>query len=81
MKTIRNTKTGEIKRLNDKEAHKAVTVQGYLGWSYVPKEMWKNEVRGPVGKKEQTKTNNTKNETDTTTRKTSNVKTKKTSSR
>ncbi len=80
MKTIRNTKTGEIKRLNDKEAHKIVTLQGYLGWSYVPKEMWKNEVRGPVGKKEQTK-NNTKNESNTTTTKTSNVKTKKTSSR
>jgi len=51
MKTIRNTKTGEIKRLNDKEAHKAVTLQSYLGWSYVSKEVWKNEVRGPVEKK------------------------------
>lgn len=81
MKTIRNTKTGEIKRLNDKEANKVVTLQGYLGWSYVPKEVWKNEVRGHVGKKEQNKTNNVKDENNTTTRKTSNLKTKKTNSR
>jgi hypothetical protein len=46
MKTIRNQKTGEIKRLNDKDAHKIVSQQGYLGWTYVPKDMWKTEVRG-----------------------------------
>ena len=46
MKTIRNQKTGEIKRLNDREAHRIVTKEGYLGWSYVPKNMWKTEVRG-----------------------------------
>lgn len=40
MKTIRNTKTGELKRLNDKEAEKLVR-QSYLGWSYVPKQAWK----------------------------------------
>ena len=40
MKTIRNTKTGELKRLNDKEAEKLVR-QSYLAWSYVPKQAWK----------------------------------------
>lgn len=40
MKTIRNTKTGELKRVNDKEAEKLVR-QLYLGWSYVPKQAWK----------------------------------------
>ena len=40
MKTIRNTKTGELKRVNDKEAEKLVR-QSYLGWSYVPKQAWK----------------------------------------
>jgi len=79
MKTIRNTKTGEIKRLNDKEAHKVVTLQGYLGWSYVPKEVWKNEVRGTVNTQENK--SNKKNENYTTTRKTSDVKIKKSNSR
>jgi hypothetical protein len=45
MKTIKNQKTGEIKRLNDREAEKMVR-QTYLGWNYVPKEIWKGEVRG-----------------------------------
>lgn len=40
MKTIKNTKTGELKRLNDKEAEKLI-IQSYLGWSYVPKQNWK----------------------------------------
>jgi hypothetical protein len=44
MKTIRNSKTGELKRMNDKEAHKLVS-QSYLGWSYVPKELFKKEKR------------------------------------
>lgn len=79
MKTIRNTKTGEIKRLKDKEAHKMVVTQGYLGWSYVPKEVWKNEVRGTVNTQENK--SNKKNENDTTTRKTSDVKIKKSNSR
>ena len=50
MKTVRNQKTSEIKRLSDKEAHKLVTQMSYLGWSYVPKEVWKNEVRGSHSK-------------------------------
>ena len=60
MKTIRNQKTGEIKRLNDKEAHKVVTIQGYLGWSYVPKNVWKEEVRGPHSKSTPTKSKESK---------------------
>ena len=70
MKTIRNQKTGEIKRLNDKEAHKVVTQQGYLGWSYVPKNMWKTEVRGPHTKETPNKLKESKPKTnDTKTRK------------
>lgn len=70
MKTIRNQKTGEIKRLNDKEAHKVVTQQGYLGWSYVPKTMWKTEVRGSHTKETPSKTKETKQKSnDTKTRK------------
>lgn len=53
MKTIRNTKTGEMKRLNDKEAEKMVK-QGYLGWTYVPKDAWKKETR--VKKQSKTET-------------------------
>lgn len=44
MKTIRNKKTGELKRLNDREAHKMI-VTTYLGWEYVPKQVWKKETR------------------------------------
>lgn len=42
MKTLRNSKTGELKRVNDREAEKLVN-QPYLGWNYVPKEFWKKE--------------------------------------
>ena len=66
MKTIRNQKTGEIKRLNDKEAHKVVTQQGYLGWSYVPKNMWKTEVRGPHTKETPNKSKESKQKTNDT---------------
>jgi hypothetical protein len=41
MKTIKH-KTGEIKRLNDKEAHKLVS-QKHLGWNYCPKSAFKNQ--------------------------------------
>jgi hypothetical protein len=50
MKTIRNKKTGELKRLNDREAHKMI-VTTYLGWEYVPKQIWKNETRTESVKK------------------------------
>ena len=71
MKTLKNSKTGELKRINDKEAEKLVR-QTYLGWNYVPKEVWKNE--------NQTKSNTKKNETesvDTRAGKKVNTKTKK----
>jgi len=42
MKTIRNSKTGEIKRLHDEGAHKLVS-NTYLGWGYVPKSEWKKD--------------------------------------
>lgn len=41
MKTIKN-KNGEIKRLNDKAAHKLVT-QVQLGWMYCAKSEFKNK--------------------------------------
>ena len=41
MKTIKH-KTGEIKRLNDKEAHKLVS-QKHLGWNYCSKSEFKNQ--------------------------------------
>jgi hypothetical protein len=42
MKTLRNRKTGEIKRLNDREAQNLVK-QSFLGWEYTSKQSWKNE--------------------------------------
>jgi hypothetical protein len=42
MKTLKNSKTGEIKRLHDKAAHKLV-LQTFLGWGYVPKTEWKKD--------------------------------------
>lgn len=42
MKTIRNSKTGEIKRLHDEGAEKLVS-NTYLGWNYVPKSEWKKD--------------------------------------
>ncbi len=70
MKTIRNQKTGEIKRLNDKEAHKVVTQHAYLGWSYIPKNVWKTDVRGPHTKTTSAKSKEFKpNSNDTKSRK------------
>ncbi len=43
MKTLRNTKTGELKRVHDKEAQK-LFLQTYLGWEYCPKNVWKTEM-------------------------------------
>lgn len=45
MKTLRNSKTGEIKRLHDQAAHKLVS-NTYLGWGYVPKSEWKKDKSG-----------------------------------
>lgn len=42
MKTLKNSKTGELKRLNDKEAHKLVK-QEFLGWKYTSKQDWKQQ--------------------------------------
>ena len=51
MKTIRNKNTQEIRRVGDKEARTMVD-PGYLGWEYIPKSVWKTEVRGEVKKAE-----------------------------
>ena len=65
MKTLRNTKTGELKRVHDKEAQK-LFLQTYLGWEYCPKNVWKEETRS----KKLTEPSETKKEkNDTKTRK------------
>lgn len=60
MKTLRNTKTGELKRLHDKEAQK-LFLQTYLGWVYCPKNVWKAE----MGTAKSTETKKEKNDTKT----------------
>ena len=42
MKTLKNSKSGEIKRLHDNAAHKLV-MQTFLGWVYTPKSEWKKD--------------------------------------
>ena len=42
MKTIRNTNTGQIDRVENKEADLKV---GY-GWEFISKSIWKEQVRG-----------------------------------
>ena len=42
MKTLKNSKSGEIKRLHDQAAHKLV-MNTFLGWGYVPKSEWKKD--------------------------------------
>jgi hypothetical protein len=42
MKTLLNMVTGELKRVNDKEAEKLVR-QKFLNWMYISKEKWKKE--------------------------------------
>lgn len=74
MKTIKNEKTGELKRLNDREAEKLVS-QSFSGWKYSSKTEWKSENRKESSKSKQ----NT--EDDTTNRKNSASKTKKSASR
>jgi hypothetical protein len=58
MKTLRNTKTGELKRVHDKEAQK-LFLQTYLGWEYCPKNVWKTE----MGTAKSTETKKEKNDT------------------
>jgi hypothetical protein len=53
MKTLRHKKTGEIKRLNDKEAHKLV-IQSHLGWEYCSKSELKTQK--PKTEKKETNT-------------------------
>ena len=63
MKTLRNTKTGELKRVHDKEAQK-LFLQTYLGWEYCPKNVWKTEMgtaKSTETKKEKNDTKSTKN--------------------
>lgn len=40
MKTLKNNKTNEIKRVDDKTARTMVS-QTFLGWEYCPKSLWK----------------------------------------
>jgi hypothetical protein len=57
MKTIRNLKTGEIRRVEEKEAQLKV---GY-GWEFITKSIWKEQVRGKyeqVGKSNSTQEDN-----------------------
>jgi hypothetical protein len=43
MKTIKNTKTGEIKRLEDNKAQQLTNPSvSYLGWVYCAKSEWKS---------------------------------------
>jgi hypothetical protein len=43
MKCIKNTKTGEIKRVDDSTAHNMVGTT----WSFVAKSEWKSATRTP----------------------------------
>jgi hypothetical protein len=74
MKTLKNNKTGELKRVHDKEAQKLV-LQTYLGWEYCPKNVWKAEM-GPT---KSTETKKVKD--DTSSRKNDFGKTKKSTTR
>lgn len=43
MKTLKNTKTGEIKRVDDKTANNLTQPSvSYLNWIYCPKSEWKS---------------------------------------
>ena len=52
MKTIQHIESGNIIRLSDERATKRVS---FGGWKYIPKSVWKKEVRdvSPNGKNEQ----------------------------
>jgi hypothetical protein len=51
MKTIKNTKTGELKRVSEAEAHKTVGST----WNFVPKSEWKESTRPKKVEKEEKK--------------------------
>jgi hypothetical protein len=59
MKTLKNTKTGELKRAHDKDAQKLV-LQTYLGWQYCPKNVWKTEMRPAKSTETKKERNDTK---------------------
>jgi hypothetical protein len=40
-----------------------VTKESYLGWSYIPKNVWKTEVRGPHSKTTPVKSKESKQNT------------------
>jgi len=61
MKTLKNSKTGEIKRLHDKAAHKLV-LNTYLGWGYVPKSEWKKDKSVVTEEKPDNQTRKSKDE-------------------
>jgi hypothetical protein len=50
MKCLKNTKTGNIIRVTDTQAHQMAGRQ----WSYVSKSEWKTQERGPVVTEEKT---------------------------
>ena len=52
MKTIRNTNTGQIDRVENKEADLKV---GY-GWEFISKSIWKEQVRGKYQELKKSKT-------------------------
>jgi hypothetical protein len=51
MKTIRNTNTGQINRVEDKEADLKV---GY-GWEFISKSIWKEQIRGKYQEQKKSK--------------------------
>lgn len=61
MKTLKNSKTGEIKRLHDKAAQKLV-LNTYLGWGYVPKSEWKMDKSVVTEEKPDNQTRKSKDE-------------------
>ena len=51
MKTIRNTNTGQINRVENKEADLKV---GY-GWEFISKSIWKEQIRGKYQEQKKSK--------------------------
>ena len=51
MKTIRNTNTGQIVRVENKEAELKV---GY-GWEFISKSIWKEQIRGKYQEQKKSK--------------------------
>ena len=51
MKCLKNTKTGSIIRIDDKQAYQMASSQ----WKYVSKTEWKAQERGPITTEEKTK--------------------------